>query len=633
MPPTCHPLPSLSRLTTPSRHCPPHALEPADESSHALSALLDGTDTTSGTKTSTNRRVCDSESVAAMMPTKGSSKAAAEAVFIELNDLSDRLASFAREEKPCTLGSTPNDEAAVEEMRTNHRKWTEDAFYILKLRPEDHQNLVNDITDEFDKSNFGRARYLTRWSGFTRHANKLHQAFRDQISSRTNKCPDAQTMLILFIAFHVAAVPFRPYDNKTYCLWVAMKMLDLVLSAVHAHKHNAENSAFYTIVGRSWSLLNDENGKRAVPKSFWPSHLTNTASGDSQSSSVEELSCDKVKQETIKVQQWTNPSYIPYQVKKELNILEGEDDDDGMEMPNIGGLAIRDSAVDGHTDDCLPDDDLTMTLRNESANSPVQLYIPSSLNLSTLYGDLDKAVHLADRQLIDVFSTKTEKQKITTRAAVTAKYASLLKGIGPAQSEILLREMTDVEFSLLAAPDKVKINLIANMVDPELASRRFVDVTEGDAAEHVETVMVNGEVEYISRAWYREIPLALQELGQRQVSPEDRRLLQIAAHKTYIIMAHYEAIEERNAGLTQHLTYQIADTVETMKAANKEHTEELQAQIKQLRQQVDRLTASQRGNHQDEPSLLGTPKHGTFKDGRWVSSSNLPRLQGRSSLA
>lgn len=204
-------------------------------------------------------------------------------------------------------------------------------------------------------------------------------------------------------------------------------------------------------------------------------------------------------------------------------------------------------------------------------------------------------MHLADRSLIDVFSTKTEKQKITTRADVTAKYASILKGIDPAQSKILLGQMTDMDFSLLAASDKVKIKLIANMLDPDLA-QRFADVTDSGVTEHVETVTANSDVEYISRAWCREIPLALQELGQRQTSPEDRRLLQIAAHKTCIIMAHYEMIEERNASFTQHLTHQIVDAAQAVKAANDKHTEELQGQIEQLRQQVDQLTASLRGD-------------------------------------
>lgn len=133
-------------------------------------------------------------------------------------------------------------------------------------------------------------------------------------------------MLILFIAFHSATVPFRPYDNKTYRLWDATKMPDLVLSAVHAHKHNAGKTAFYTIVGRPWSLLNDENAKKAVPKVVWLGRLINPVSGDPQSSSTGEPSCDKkVKQDTIKRQQWKNPPYIPYYVKKEaLSMFEGE---------------------------------------------------------------------------------------------------------------------------------------------------------------------------------------------------------------------------------------------------------------------------------------------------------------------
>jgi hypothetical protein len=114
---------------------------------------------------------------------------------------------------------------------------------------------------------------------------------------------------------------------------------------------------------------------------------------------------------------------------------------------------------------------------------------------------------------------------------------------------------------------------------------------------------LNSDVEYISRAWYREIPLALQELGQRQTNPEDRRLLQIAAHKTYIIMAHYETIEERNATLTHHITHQVVDATQAMKVASEKHAEELQGQIKQLNQQVNRLTASQRGNRQGLPSV------------------------------
>ena len=92
-----------------------------------------------------------------MTTAKGSSETAVKTYFIELSDLSDRPNSFAQEEERSILSVIPSEETTVEEVETNYQKWIADASFILKLTPEDHEDLCSSIIEEFDKSSFAGA--------------------------------------------------------------------------------------------------------------------------------------------------------------------------------------------------------------------------------------------------------------------------------------------------------------------------------------------------------------------------------------------------------------------------------------------------------------------------------------------
>lgn len=156
-----------------------------------------------------------------------------------------------------------------ESMSEWHKKWLEHSATLLGIPWDKCKNVFEDAHKEMDETRMIKAANFSAWRKSRRGNERLNQSLQETLTHRQDICMDGVTALLYPTAWHVSDLA---YDKKAtpFRLCSAMRMDDFVATAVVGYYLFGLDHRFYTVVSRSWSLLNDRHPRDAIPVDAWP---------------------------------------------------------------------------------------------------------------------------------------------------------------------------------------------------------------------------------------------------------------------------------------------------------------------------------------------------------------------------